>query len=140
MPSFAVTTSIAAPAERIWPVLADVMRWPEWLPTVTSVEALDEPTLRIGARYRVLQPKLRPAVWSITLVEPGRRFVWESRQPGVLAVADHVVVPASAGGTSVTLSVSFSGLLGGLVGLVAGRLTRDYIGQESAALARRVGA
>jgi len=137
MPSFAITTSIAAPPERIWPVLADVVRWPEWLPTVTSVEALDDPALRLGARYRVLQPRLRPAVWTVGVVEPQRRFVWESRQPGVRTVADHVIVPTAAGASTVTLSVTYTGLLGGVVGLLAGRLTRDYIGQEAASLKQR---
>jgi len=137
MPTFSTTVSIAAPPDRIWPVLADVVRWPEWLPTVTSVEALDEPVLGVGARYRVLQPRLRPAVWTVTVVEPARRFVWESRQPGVHAVADHVVAPTAAGASTVTLSVSYSGLLAGVAGLFFGRLTRDYIGQEAAALKRR---
>jgi hypothetical protein len=39
---------------------------------------------------------------------------------------------------NVLLSVRFGGVLRGLAGLLAGRLTRDYVAQEAAALRRRV--
>ena len=131
---FETATVIAAPAERVWPVLADVARWPQWLPTVTSVEPLGSTPLALGAKYRIVQPKLRPAVWSVVELSPDSHFSWESRSPGVRVLGTHVLRPVSAGSTSVTLGITFSGLLAGLVGLVAGRLTREYIEREAAAL------
>ncbi len=134
MPQFGSTISIAASPERIWSVLADVSRWPDWLPTVTAVEPLDSSALRIGGRYRVLQPKLGSAIWFVTELDPQRSFAWESRRPGVLTVAHHVITPVSADVTAVTLRIALSGLMGTLAGLFAGRLTQDYLAQESAAL------
>ena len=58
--------SIAAPPERIWPALADVAAWPDWLPTVTRVEPLDGRELAPGRRYRIAQPRLQTAVWTVT--------------------------------------------------------------------------
>jgi uncharacterized membrane protein len=33
---------VEAPVERVWELLREVERWPEWAPTVTSVRRLDE--------------------------------------------------------------------------------------------------
>src|SRR5262245_5540765 len=114
MPAIASTVSNAASPERIWRVLADVARWPEWLPTVSAVEPLDSPDILIGKRYRLQQPKLRPAVWTVTEIEPLRKFTWESRSSGVRAVADHVIEQVTGERATVVLSVRFSGVLGGL--------------------------
>ncbi|MGA8262335.1 MAG: SRPBCC family protein [Arenicellales bacterium] len=138
MPSFEATTVIDAPAERVWSVLAHVSHWPLWLPTVTSVESLGLPALSIGARYKVVQPKLRPTVWSVVELSPGSHFSWDSRSPGVRVLAAHELRSVSAWSTSVSLRVAFSGPLSGFVGLIAGRLTREYVEREAAALKQRV--
>jgi len=138
MPSYETTILVDAPAERVWSVLADPTHWPLWLPTVTSVRPLDAPPLAIGARYEIAQPKLRTAVWSVVDLSPRSHFSWESRSPGLRALADHSLQPASGGGTRVSLRVAFSGALAVPIGLVVGRLSRDYIEREAAALKRRV--
>lgn len=66
MPTYEASISIAAPRESVWRVLSAVAAWPEWLPTVTSVQALDGDPLKLGSRYTVRQPKLRPATWVVT--------------------------------------------------------------------------
>ena len=37
MTHFSVTVDIPAPPDRVWAVIADVERWPEWTPTVTRI-------------------------------------------------------------------------------------------------------
>ena len=138
MPSFEATTIVAAPAERIWPVLADVARWPQWLPTVTSVEPLGQAPLALGASYRIVQPRLRPGVWSVVELVPGSHFSWQSRAPGVRVLATHVLRPISSNATGVTLGVAMSGALAGLAGMLVGRLTREYLERECAALKQTV--
>jgi uncharacterized protein YndB with AHSA1/START domain len=131
------SVTIQASQETVWSVLSDVAAWPSWLPTVTSVEPQDGRELKLGARYRVVQPKLRPGIWSVTALEPPRRFTWEARWPGLRAVGDHVVERAG-GGCEVRLGMAFSGLLGGLVGLLARSITESYLAQEAASLQARV--
>lgn len=139
MATYATVVRLAAPAARVWPVMADVERWPEWTPTVSVVRALDGPELAPGRRFHVEQPKLAPAVWTVLEVEVGRRFVWESRNPGVRAVAVHALQPA-ADGVEVELAVELSGPFAWLAGLLAGKLTQTYVEREGAALVARVAA
>lgn len=138
MLSYTASVSIAAPHESVWSVLAAVSRWPGWVPTVISIESLDSSSLSIGARYKIVQPKLRPTIWIVTSVEPPRRFAWESRSPGILVVADHIIEAASPGTCNLVLLVSFSGFLGALVGRLLRSITERYLAQEAAALKLKV--
>lgn len=138
MSTYSASAHIAAPPERVWSVLADVVRWPEWLPTMSSVQALDAAALTIGGRYRITQPKLRPAIWSVVSLEPQRGFAWQSRSPGLRSLATHVVRPMSGASVEVTLQVSFAGPMGWLAAALAGRLTRRYLALEVASLKQRV--
>ena len=138
MPSYTASVSIAAPHESVWPVLATVSSWPGWVPTVISIESLDSSSLSIGARYKIVQPKLRPATWFVTSVEPPRCFTWESRSPGLLVVADHILEEVSPEQCNVVLRVSFSGFLGALVGRLLRSITKRYLAQEAAALKLKV--
>jgi hypothetical protein len=136
MTVFVTRRSIAAPPERVWPVLADVLRWPEWTTSVERVEPLGDPVLATGARFRVFQPRLRPAVFTVTSCEPPWGFTWTMSGAGVRAVADHVLEPAGPGCT-LLLRLEYAGLLGGLVGLLARSLTEDYMNREASGLKRR---
>ncbi len=128
---------IPSPPDKIWAILADPLRWPEWTPTVSRVEALDGPALQGGSRFRLEQPRLSPAVWTVTELEPGQHFTWVARSTGVVATALHRLSVAEDGQTRVELEVRFTGPMGWLVGLVAGRMTQNYIEKEAAALAKR---
>ena len=98
VPGLKRTVTIAGPPERVWSVVVDVDGWPERVPTVTSVERLDEGPLVVGSRTRLQQPRLPTAVWTVTELTPGRSFTWESSSPGVTVTASHVVEPHPEGG------------------------------------------
>ena len=138
MRTFTAAVTIDAPAEQVWAVLADVVRWPRWLPTVTAVDALGITPLAVGGRYRIRQPKLRPTVWTVVGIQPPHRFVWQSRAPGLRTVATHTVVAAADGTSRVALEITFSGPLALLAVIIAGRLTDEYLHREAAALKQRV--
>jgi carbon monoxide dehydrogenase subunit G len=136
MVTYEASISIAAPREAVWRSLADVAEWPDWLPTVASVHALDAVRLQLGARFVLKQPKLRPATWVVTVLEPPRRFVWEARSLGLKMTAEHIVDEA-ASGANVSLRFSFDGFLGGLLGRLFRATTQSYLAQEAAALKRK---
>ena len=138
MPRYVVTERIGATPDEIWPVLADVVRWPEWTPTVASVEPVDGPTLEVGSRFEVVQPKLRPAVWTVTAVDSLRSFTWEARSPGVRLVAEHLLTKEEARTTRLDLTFTFAGALGSIVGVLARGLTLGYMRTEASKLRARV--
>jgi uncharacterized protein YndB with AHSA1/START domain len=131
-----VTRAIEAPAEKVWPVLTDVERWPEWTPSITRIERLDTEPLGRGSRVRVIQPNLRPGVWTIVEWSPGRSFTWRMRAPGLGIVADHSIRP-EPNGCSVELRVRYEGFLGGLVGRAYGAITERYMNLEADGLRAR---
>jgi uncharacterized protein YndB with AHSA1/START domain len=124
-----VTTTIAAPADRVWAILSDVERWPSWTASVTSVE-LDGP-LAEGAKARIRQPKLPVTTWTVTEVVPGRSFTWEAKAPGSHATGWHEVTPTGDGSCEVRLAIEQAGPLGALVGLLYRGLTKRYVQMES---------
>lgn len=134
MPFYHSTILIAASSESVWHTLANVVAWPKWLPTVNKVQALDGPQLKVGNRYAVEQPKLRPATWVVTELEPPHRFVWQASSPGLRMIANHVIQEHPANHCQVTLEFSFAGLLGTPIGMLYRSVTESYLAQEAAAL------
>lgn len=130
------TVIIAAPSDLVWRVVADVERWPEWTPSVRSLE-LDGEALAPGSRARIgLRGSLVATTWRVTEFVPPRSFTWESSiLPGVTAIATHVVVPA-ADATQVTLGVDYRGPLAGIVGTLLGATSRRNVEDEAAGLKR----
>jgi hypothetical protein len=94
--------------------------------------------LVIGSRVRIVQPKVPPAGWTVTALEAGRGFRFTSHSPGATVEANHWAEPLGDGQRSrVTLSVTFSGWLGRMIGRMMRGLNECYIAQEAAGLKRR---
>ncbi len=128
---------VEAPVERVWEVLHDVERWPEWASTVTSVQRLDDGPLAVGSRARVEQPRIPPTEYVVTELDPGRSFTWVATGPGVRTTARHVLEPLDAGRTRVTLSVEQAGWLGSVMGRFYRGLTDRYLAVEAAGITAR---
>lgn len=125
-----VERQVGADPSRVWDVVGDVDRWAELLPTVTRVVPQTEGGPRVGSRYALTQPGIPPLVYEITGWEPGARFVWVARAPGVRTVGVHQVEQAP-GGTLLRLGLRWEGPLARLVRLFFGRRTRSYVEQEA---------
>lgn len=136
MHPYTATAEIAATPARIWPVIANVEDWPQWLPTMTSVKRMGAGALEVGARYRLEQPRLRPTVWTVVNVEPSNTFAWEARWPGARALATHSLTAGPGGSTRLVLQVSFSGPMSLLARAIAGRTVQEYLSLEAAAVKR----
>jgi uncharacterized membrane protein len=133
---FVKSIDIDAPPAVVWDVMSDGERWPEWTASVTSVRRLDKGPLRIGSRALIRQPRFPPAVWQVTQLEPGRRFVWKSGLPGLWVYGDHSVADRS-GGTTATLRLFYEGALARLMGRLTRGITNRYLDMEANGLKRR---
>ena len=138
MPTYSVSNTINASQESVWKVLSDVTHWHEWTPTVSKVEVLDQPELKLGNRYKVYQPKLQPAEWTVTVLVPPSNFTWESKTPGMHMVAEHILTPKGANQTELTLTFTFKGWLGKLIGRMYGKTAESYIQTEAQSLKKKV--
>ena len=136
MRTFETTIDIAAPPARVWAVMSDIERWHEWTASITRVERLDDGPIDVGSRARVKQPKLAGSVFEVTAVAPERGFDWVTKSPGLQGLGRHLIEPRGDG-SRVTLAVTFSGPLAGLVAMFFGGLTDRYIRMEAEGLKRR---
>ncbi|SEG53354.1 Polyketide cyclase / dehydrase and lipid transport [Thermomonospora echinospora] len=134
---YEITADIDAPAERVWEVLVDVERWPEWTASMDEVRRLEDRPFGTGATVRIKQPKLPTAVWEVTDFVPGSSFTWVSKSSGITSTAVHELTSAPGGPVTVRLVFDQSGPLAPLLGVFAGRLVRRYLTLEAEGLKRR---
>jgi uncharacterized membrane protein len=138
---YETSVDIEAPAGRVWEVLTDLERWPEWTASMTRLEIMDGKELTDGSEVRVKQPRMRALVWRVIEFEPERSFSWTSRIGGVTTVGDHRLASRLASGpdgvVTVTLAIRQTGLLTPVVGLLVGAQTRRYLQLEAQGLKRR---
>ena len=120
----------------MWDVMSDVVRWPDILPTVSAVRPLGQSrTLAVGARFAVRQPRLGPAAYVVTELEPGRSFTWASTMPLLTTMARHRLTPRGDM-TVLELEVEWSGALAPFVRRIYRRLTERYLCAEAEAFER----
>jgi uncharacterized protein YndB with AHSA1/START domain len=133
---FTTGIDIAAPPERVWEVMSDVERWPEWTPSVTSVRRSGSGPLTVGSRLIIFQPKFPPAMWLVTAVDPDHGFTSTSGLPFLRVVANHRV-DKRAGGSRATLTLTYDGFLGHLLARMTRDITERYLGYEAKGLKAR---
>ena len=136
MSDFRHFVDIDAPPARVWPIMSDVERWHEWTASIRGIKRWGEGPLAVGQRALVRQPKFPPALWTVTAVEPGRSFTWESVAPGIHVTGRHSIEPTPAG-SRVTLALTYAGVFGKLMGRWTSGITNRYIAMEAAGLKRR---
>ena len=132
MSDFRYEVEIRVSPARVWSVLLDVERWPEWTTSVTRIQRLEVGAVSMGSRVRIWQPRLRPAVWCVTSLDDRRRiFAWTTRAFGVKIIGRHQVEALKNGFTRLCLSIEYSGALSAVVTRFYGDLSRDYIAREA---------
>jgi hypothetical protein len=120
----------------VWQVLADVEHWHDWTPTVMEIKPLGSTGLTVGARYRVVQPKLRPAISEVTECVPNRTFTWVQKFPGGAMIANHRL-SSHERQTQVQLSFTSRGVLANLVSKMFSQRISDYVATEAKSLKSR---
>ena len=134
---YETSVDIDAPRERVWDVLADVERWPEWTASMQSMQYVEGDGLALGSRVRIRQPRLPAMVWEVTEVTPRESFSWTAKSSGITTLAVHRLTSRPPGGVTVSLAVRQRGPLAWLVGLLTARMTRRYVRMEADGLKQR---
>lgn len=134
--SYTATVETSAPRAQLWMLLADVVSWPSWTPTMNSVRTTDGQVLAQGATFVVKQPGLPAATFEVTSFIEGRAFTWVASSSGVTTVAGHVLADVGDGRTRVELSLEMSGPAVGLLWLLMGRKVREFVDTEARCLVR----
>ena len=76
---------VAAAPQRVWEVLTDLRRMPEWSPELVRMVPLKRGGLRVGQWYLGLNRR-RWAVWPtrnvVSVLEPRRTLAWDTTSSG----------------------------------------------------------
>ena len=124
------TEQIDAPVDQVWDLTLDVESWPTFTPTMTSIRRLDDAPLGVGSAVSIKQPGQRERVWTVTELEPNRRFAWSTRAMGVTMTGAHQLAE-SGGGTANTLTVDLEGRLAPVVGaLLRGPVRKALVAEN----------
>lgn len=93
-------TDVAAPPERVWKLLTDFSRMPDWSPELVSMRALRPGGLRVGQWYLGINRR-KAAVWPtrsvLAVLEPGRTLAWDTTSSGARWIWE--LEPDGSGGT-----------------------------------------
>src|SRR4051812_16731122 len=126
-----VTIPIAAPTSTVWDVMVDVERWPTWTASTRSVTVVDGGPLAVGSVVRIKQPRLPLVEWTVTELDPGRSFTWESVSTGMTSRGVHEIRATGDGTSEGRLVFEQTGSMSAVVTLVFGRLARRYVQTEA---------
>lgn len=110
MITFKKQIEIQAPASAVWKIMINVENWHEWTPTIFSIKKLNGSGFDIGTKLLIEQPELPAAVWQIFEIVDERSFSMKKGNLFLKVIAGHLLEPVS-GGTTVTLSLDFSGMV-----------------------------
>lgn len=116
MKQFAATASIHAAPERIWAILTDAGRYPEWNSTIDRIEGRIAPGERITLHVAMNRGRAFPV--RVAAFDPPRRMVWRGGMPLGLFVGERIfdLVPGQDGAVAFRMCEQFTGLLAPLIG------------------------
>jgi hypothetical protein len=134
---FECEATLAARPAAVWAVWTDVARWPEW-DVSKEIARLDGP-FGPGVSGWAKQRGNLGGSFTITVVEPGRRWVSECSVLLGKVVFDHVLEPVAKGQVRVVKKVEAEGGIAPLIRLFVPKMRRD-IAESLAALGRQAAA
>jgi hypothetical protein len=129
------TLIISAQPNDIFNVLMDFERWNRWTRSITEMSILNNDRPGPGAKIRVLQPKLSPAVWTIAEINQNKSLTWEKRSLGLTMLSEHLITNDNHE-TNVTIRMTYKGPFAGLFYRLTHSLTDRYMAMEINGLKR----
>ena len=132
---------IDAAPESVWQVLIDLDRYPDWNPFIVSSEGRADVGQRLANRMQPPGGKATTFKPTVTVVEASTAFEWLGRLgvPGVFDGRHRFdLAPTESGGTLVTQSEQFDGILVGFLRRSLDTSTKAGFEAMNAALKARV--
>lgn len=78
-------TTIAASPERVWALLTDLSRMPEWSPELVKMVPLKRGGLRLGQSYAGINRR-KAMIWPtrnvVAILEPAKTLAWDTKTSG----------------------------------------------------------
>jgi hypothetical protein len=111
MRHYASSTTIDAPAEKVWEVLVDGARYPEWDSGVVRVEGAIAPGETLKVVSSANPGRAFPV--KVTAFEPAHRMVWSGGMPLGLfrGVRTFSLTPVAEGRTTLSVREEYTGPL-----------------------------
>ena len=116
--------------ERLWQLVSDLEHWPRHLDTFVEVTPLQPGPPRLGARYRVRQPALAAAVYTITWWQDGEGFSWRTGSRSLTGTAEHRITPDGLG-HRLDLAYTWSGPVALVVHRALRRKVQELLDHEA---------
>ena len=120
---FECEATFEADPDAVWKAWTDVARWPEW-DVSKEIAQLDGP-FEPGARGWARQRGNLGGSFTITAVDPGRRWVTECPMPLGKVIFDHLLEPVAGGHVRVVKRVEVEGACAPLVLMFVPKMRRD---------------
>jgi uncharacterized protein YndB with AHSA1/START domain len=113
--NFSVTTTICAPAERIWAILTDAPAYPIWNTTVSSVDGRIASGQTVTVHAKIAPGRAFPV--RVVAFDAPRRMVWSSAMPLGLFRGERVFeLRPQSDGVGFSMREEYTGALAGLIG------------------------
>ena len=111
MLEYQATTTIAAPAAKVWAVLVDTAKWPQWDPSCERIEGEVALGNKIKAFTKLSPGRAFPV--KVTEYRAGERMTWTGGMPRGLfkGVRTFTLTPAGTGPTRFHMREEYTGPL-----------------------------
>jgi hypothetical protein len=128
MKEYSASAVINASPEKIWAILTDAAKYPEWDPVAERIEGRIALGEKVTA-YTKLSPG-RGFSAKVTEFEPGRKMTWSGGMPLGLftGIRTFTLVPQADGTVEFTLRETFSGPMLALIGGSIPDMTEPFKG------------
>jgi hypothetical protein len=132
---------IAAPAARVWGVLTDFARFPEWNPFIIRIEGTPEPGVRLRVEIKPPGKSAMTFTPKVLVVRPEKELRWLGHLlvPGIFDGEHAFELESRGDGCSFRQSERFAGLLVPFFGGVLAATQRGFEAMNAALKKRAEG-
>jgi hypothetical protein len=118
---------IGAPPERVWTVLTDLGRYPQWNPLIREASG----QLAVGSRLTLksVHPsngRLMTVRPKVLVADPGRELRWVASLPGLMTGEHSFTLSPADGGTHLVQAETYRGLLAHMSDKVVSRTQAQF--------------